>query len=53
MTSCGKRSFIFPFLIIAFVFASIFFFGIKHAEARAKKAYNFNLKVLNPTLSGP
>ena len=52
MKGCGKRSFIFPFLIIASVFASIFFFGIKHAEARTKKAYDFNLKVLNPTLSG-
>ena len=52
MTGCGKRSFIIPFLIIAVIFASISFVGIKHAQARTKKAYNFNLKVLNPALSG-
>ena len=52
MNGCRKRSFIFPFLIIAFISACIFLIGIKHAQARTKKAYNFNLKVLNPTLSG-
>ena len=52
MNGFGKRSFKFSLLIIAFIFACIFFIGIKHAEARTKKAYNFNLKVLNPTLSG-
>ncbi len=52
MKGCGKRSFISSLLIMAFVFALIFSFGIKHAEARTKKAYNFNLKVLNPILSG-
>ena len=52
MNCCRKRSFIFSFLIIAFIFAFIFLTGIKHAQARTKKAYNFNLKVLNPTLSG-
>ncbi|RZV40293.1 MAG: TlpA family protein disulfide reductase [Candidatus Acidulodesulfobacterium acidiphilum] len=52
MNGCRKRSFIFTFLIIAFIFAFIFLTGIKHAQASTKKAYNFNLKVLNPTLSG-
>ncbi|MGC8554948.1 MAG: TlpA family protein disulfide reductase [Candidatus Acidulodesulfobacterium sp.] len=52
MTGCSRRSFIFSFLIIAIIFASISFVGIKHAQARTKKAPNFNLKVLNPSLSG-
>ena len=52
MTDYGKRSFMFAFLIVAFIFACISFLGIKHAQAGTKKAYNFNLKVLNSALSG-